>query len=39
MIRERNEAFGVRVYRGQERGYEWGRDVQVPRLRRPPRCA
>jgi hypothetical protein len=23
MIRERNEAFGVRVYRGQERGYEW----------------
>src|SRR4051794_26510246 len=23
MISERNEAFGVRVYRGQERGYEW----------------
>jgi hypothetical protein len=23
MIRERNEAFGVRVYRGQVRGYEW----------------
>ena len=23
MITERNEAFGVRVYRGQERGYEW----------------
>ena len=23
MIQERNEAFGVRVYRGQERGYEW----------------
>jgi hypothetical protein len=23
MISERNEAFGVRVYRGHERGYEW----------------
>src|SRR3954468_16526081 len=23
MITERNEAFGVRVYRGQERCYEW----------------
>src|SRR4051794_5442278 len=23
MISERNEAFGVRVYRGQERGYDW----------------